>query len=672
MPRARRSLVAAGVLVLLGVAVAVVGAARPGRAEAAPPPWPREAVDSAATIAVQAQGRVAPLYTWAGYTLLGFNHQRRAVDAWGRKLKPLDWLLDVVLRPEAADRTACFLVPDDQVLAAVGMTPEGKKRRDRYSYRDLAPVRAEISRQARAHAHKEAVERTLVETYLVELSHDLLLYERLRGFLRFATEEIGVPADLRPALGGRERATMLDLAAVPREVGALLQRGAEHAHAAEGEAPAPDSVQAAESRRLAGAMLDVLDDASALHLLPPLEPSETEWSSPGDVLATAIRSGTPVPEPHAAILRALADMGRSADDPARLAEAVERVRSGGERLADARGEYGKIRLEVALLRWAPFHWSLGFYVLAFLGVAALWFAPRSRWLARIPWALLLVGLAIHVAGIVVRCILRERPPVSTLYETALFITAAAVAASLVIEWIGRQRIALSVAPVLGALGLFVANRYEILKGEDTFPKLVAVLDTNFWLSVHVTCITLGYAGGLLASALAHVTVLGRWTGLKRQDEGFYRTVGRMTYGALCFALLFSVVGTILGGIWANESWGRFWGWDPKENGALMIVLSQLAILHARMGGLLKTFGIALAAIGSGIIVAFSWWGVNLLGIGLHSYGFTTGIDTALKLFYGVEGAVILAGFVWWLAHRGPAGATPPPTGTAGASSAPRP
>ena len=103
----------------------------------------------------------------------------------------------------------------------------------------------------------------------------------------------------------------------------------------------------------------------------------------------------------------------------------------------------------------------------------------------------------------------------------------------------------------------------------------------------------------------------------------------MTYGVLCFALLFSVVGTILGGIWANESWGRFWGWDPKENGALLICLSQLAILHARMGGFLKPFGVAMAAIVAGCVVAFSWWGVNLLGVGLHSYGFTGGILTAL-------------------------------------------
>ena len=140
-------------------------------------------------------------------------------------------------------------------------------------------------------------------------------------------------------------------------------------------------------------------------------------------------------------------------------------------------------------------------------------------------------------------------------------------------------------------------------------------------------------------------------GIRRGDDGGYREVARMVYGTLCFALVFSVVGTILGGVWANESWGRFWGWDPKENGALMIVLSQLAILHGRMGGYLKAFGIAVATILQGVVVAFSWWGVNLLGVGLHSYGFTDGIWRALLAFYVVEGGVMLLGVSWALQQR---------------------
>jgi hypothetical protein len=109
--------------------------------------------------------------------------------------------------------------------------------------------------------------------------------------------------------------------------------------------------------------------------------------------------------------------------------------------------------------------------------------------------------------------------------------------------------------------------------------------------------------------------------------------------------------TILGGIWANESWGRFWGWDPKENGALLIVLTQLAILHARMGGYLREHGVCMAAAFGGTVVAFSWWGVNLLGVGLHSYGFTSGIHKALWTYYAIQWGIVLLGGYTWLRER---------------------
>jgi hypothetical protein len=146
-------------------------------------------------------------------------------------------------------------------------------------------------------------------------------------------------------------------------------------------------------------------------------------------------------------------------------------------------------------------------------------------------------------------------------------------------------------------------------------------------------------------------VAGRAVGLRRDDPGFYEHLSGTTYGMLGFALLFCVVGTILGGIWANESWGRFWGWDPKENGALMICLALLAVLHARQGALLGPFGVAVATVLCGCVVAFSWWGVNLLGIGLHAYGFTGGVLHGLVVFYAVEAAVLAAAAATWLTGR---------------------
>ncbi len=125
----------------------------------------------------------------------------------------------------------------------------------------------------------------------------------------------------------------------------------------------------------------------------------------------------------------------------------------------------------------------------------------------------------------------------------------------------------------------------------------------------------------------------------------------MTYGVVCFGLLFSFVGTMLGGVWANYSWGRFWGWDPKENGALMIVLWSLIILHARMGGYIRDFGLCVLSVIGAAIVAFSWWGVNLLGIGLHSYGFTSGIAKALITYWSIEAAVVAMSLAWYAMDR---------------------
>jgi ABC-type transport system involved in cytochrome c biogenesis permease subunit len=179
-----------------------------------------------------------------------------------------------------------------------------------------------------------------------------------------------------------------------------------------------------------------------------------------------------------------------------------------------------------------------------------------------------------------------------------------------------------------------------------------VLDTNFWLATHVTAITIGYGAGMFAALLANVYVVTKLLRVKRHDRDFHASLARMVYGVLCFGVIFATVGTILGGIWANESWGRFWGWDPKENGALLIVITELVILHARMGGILREELWVLATAFLGSVVAFSWWGVNLLGVGLHSYGFTSGIQRALWTYYAIQwGVVVIGGIAAWRSRR---------------------
>jgi ABC-type transport system involved in cytochrome c biogenesis permease subunit len=192
---------------------------------------------------------------------------------------------------------------------------------------------------------------------------------------------------------------------------------------------------------------------------------------------------------------------------------------------------------------------------------------------------------------------------------------------------------------------------------DTMHVLQAVLDTQFWLSTHVVTVTLGYGATFLAGLLGTCALVHRmWVGNVKTKHSDAKTVARvqdrlyrMTYGVVCFALFFSFIGTVLGGLWADDSWGRFWGWDPKENGALMIVLWNAAVLHARWDRWIGQRGFALFAIGGNIITAWSWFGTNQLGIGLHSYGFTSGV---LMLLMGyVLSQLILIGLGLLLARK---------------------
>lgn len=390
-------------------------------------------------------------------------------------------------------------------------------------------------------------------------------------------------------------------------------------------------------------LVQPLEASGALAVLPPAVDvaAEPEWLTPAQ-LEQRGRAGLSVDPEHARLMTHWQQLKRRRDDPRALHDTLADFGAGTRALMTARGEGARLDLELSYHRWGLLRWALAAFLLGFVAVAWSWLRPGSRWAPRLGLGASAAGaLAVSVV-IVLRCLIRGRPPVSTLYETVLFVTATGCLLALAMEWINRRRVGLAAAAVLGTLGVFLANGYELLDKQDTMPSLVAVLDTNFWLATHVTAITLGYSAGLLAALLGNGLLLARLFRVRRADAAWERSMSGMIYGVLAFAALFATVGTILGGIWANESWGRFWGWDPKENGALLIVITQVAILHARKAGRLRAFGTAWAAAFGGTVIAFSWWGVNLLGVGLHSYGFTSGIHSALWTYYLAQWAVCAA------------------------------
>jgi ABC-type transport system involved in cytochrome c biogenesis permease subunit len=189
----------------------------------------------------------------------------------------------------------------------------------------------------------------------------------------------------------------------------------------------------------------------------------------------------------------------------------------------------------------------------------------------------------------------------------------------------------------------------------------AVLDSNFWLATHVVVVTAGYSATFLAGFLAMIYIV-RGVFTRSLDKGTADALARMVYGIVCFATLFSFTGTVLGGIWADQSWGRFWGWDPKENGALIIVIWNAVILHARWGGMVKQRGLMALAIFGNIVTSWSWFGTNMLGVGLHSYGFTDAAFLALSGF--VASQLLLIGIAnlplekWRSFRKSPVPVTP--------------
>ena len=597
--------------------------------------WNSEILDVAKKLPVQDSGRVKPLDTLARFKLLRLNGKRKCTTPSGQILTPVEWLFDCIFFPEAVKTYRSFLIQNDTVLDAIGVSHDGRKKRDRYSFNELVPGRKKLFVLAHEYVKIEPKKRDPVQSQIVILAENIMDFERLAHYLDFARESTS-GFTFKPIFPN-----LIDPLSKKTPFSSILEA-----------ISSTENNRTFSSEPLLQKISRIGNRSTSIALFPPTTSRnvDTEWMTPAD-LCKRVLSGNKELQKQIQLLHTLEKLVQFREQPVHFKNHLREFQEGIKMLAEPRNEYSKIPLEVMFYKGKFFYYSLLVYVLSFLLIAISWLKLNSRILDKVIPLSIIFATGLLVTGITMRCIIRSRPPVSTLYETILFITAITVIVGLVIEYINRQKIAIVVCSVLGCLGLFLANKFEIKEGTDTMTSLVAVLDSNYWLSIHVTTVTIGYAAGLLAGAIAHIYIVGKALGLKRDDHNFYKSISRMTYGVICFGLFFSVVGTILGGLWANDSWGRFWGWDPKENGALMIILWELAIIHGRFGGLFRDLGVCMSAVFGACIVAFSWWGVNLLGVGLHSYGFASGIMNLLMIFYGLEAVVLFNGFFVWRRER---------------------
>ncbi len=281
-----------------------------------------------------------------------------------------------------------------------------------------------------------------------------------------------------------------------------------------------------------------------------------------------------------------------------------------------------ISIEVHEQELHPFQITWIFYLTAVILLAVSWQAD-SKWFYRLGWVSAVIAFLFHTYGFGLRIYLTGRPPVSNMYESVVWVSWGAVVFAMIFESISRKRYVLLSGGVVGTLCLIIADMAPTVLDASLQP-LQPVLRSNYWLTIHVLTITLSYSAYFLAWALGNIGLFFVLKGEKPTSER-PRTIVQSIYRCMQVGVVLLAAGIILGGIWADYSWGRFWGWDPKETWALIALLGYVAVLHGRLVGWIQNFGMMAAAVISFNLVIMAWYGVNyVLGAGLHSYGFGAG------------------------------------------------
>lgn len=592
------------------------------------------------------KGRPMPIDSFARNTLLRFSDYEKYRDAEDAKHPAITWVLDLMSDEEKARDARVFKIESKDVIEALGLTD---RKRSTYSFHELLhsdkidsikemgmltilrgleglnkfdpnkPREFDVSA-----SETPAADRSLFQRKIIELARkidDYVLLEFTVGSGRIV--DLMKAKSESPA----ETEAIAELAFKLREINRLHQQ-------AFNNLPIPLVVPThldAENR-------------------PAMEAFQTEWESVASAKVfhqiysemeqqtLEVEYKTP---PAIVMFTAMLD-----------AYSKGNVEQFNTKLKDYRAlldNYAHVDEDATLLaktgveafynRFGAFNLASWLYVFAgVLSAFGFLFLPQVFQRSAF-WTIVAIFI-IHTLALWGRIYISGRPPVTNLYSSAIFIGWAVVAGAVILEMISKLGIGNLVAAVAGFLTLRIAD--GLASDGDTFVVLEAVLDTQFWLATHVVCITLGYATTYLAGMFGVLYVmLGIFTPVL--DRKMSKEIARMTYGVLCFATFFSFVGTVLGGLWADDSWGRFWGWDPKENGALIIVLWNALVIHARWGNIVKDRGTAVLTVLGNVVVSWSWFGVNELGVGLHSYGFTEGRLAWLALFVASQLSIAAIG-----------------------------
>jgi ABC-type transport system involved in cytochrome c biogenesis permease subunit len=657
-------------------------------------------------------GRIQPFDSVARNSLLQIRSTGdvplEIVPSWQfwhhpKKLKSTEWLLEVFFKPQVADTRPIFLIHHPEIVSELKLEEKGVEKSGLryYTYEEIEPVIGEIGAQATKAGEIDDAQRTTYQKQMLKVANAVFLYRKLKNTIQ--------PEDTH------------NFAELIEQYRAALPAGLAAFRAQQSGGTVDDEAL----RKFSGLAqrFDMMAGLAVPLTVPPLDPKadRTAWLNVGTSLIAAIRTG----EIHPVVVF----FGQMATAYAhdKSAEFNSAVAGYKDWLAPAFAkEVGKGGAEFYFNQVKAFLHATIIYIFALvLACGALLtygISPNlSESLRRSAFYLIGLAFVVHTFGLIYRMVLEGRPPVTNLYSSAIFIGWGACVLGLVLERIYKVGLGSAVAALAGFITLLIAHNLAL--GGDTMEMMRAVLDTNFWLATHVVVVTFGYASTFVAGTLAMAyIILGIFTPLLGQKlnkrgaatmavaagwttgavsgavagpmvgiavgaataKGLSKEIGviglgtaltKMVYAIVCFATLFSFTGTVLGGIWADQSWGRFWGWDPKENGALLIVIWNVIILHARWGGLVKERGLMNLAIFGNVVTAWSWFGVNMLGIGLHSYGFMDSAFRWLMLFDFSQVVLIILGclpLAMWRSFQSRDASPPSLPKSPGGKSAPAP
>jgi ABC-type transport system involved in cytochrome c biogenesis permease subunit len=564
------------------------------------------------------KGRLKPLDTVARVNLMVISDGKQTFkDDEGKTQPAIKWLLDAMTSGGLDRQAKChkykvFRIDNLELLGLFGL--EIRPGSYRYSFSEMLPKLREFMVQAAKARKKGEKQRTLIEQKCVELDEHLRLYQQMVSQ--------SAPLIIPPQSDGdewRSYAELEDLA--EREMFAAIH---------------------AEAKRQG------LDVTKLKHqeLIEKFHPQIAQFLANRP---PAVKAMTEIFDTYRA--GKVSEFNRAVAD---YHQQLTHVPADNLR---------KVAYEFFFSRFDAFTHCGWLYFAVFLLSAGSWLAWTEP-LRRSAFWLGILTLVVHTWALLSRMYIQGRPPVTNLYSAAVFIGWGCLVLALILEWIYANSLGTFVAGLAG----FATMRLALFLGAsgDTLEMMQAVLDTNFWLATHVTIVTSGYAATFVAGILGAIYIL-RGVLTPSLDKDLAKSLTQMIYGTVCFATLLSFTGTVLGGIWADQSWGRFWGWDPKENGALIIVIWNALILHARWAGMVKQRGLAVLTIVGNMVTAWSMFGTNQLGVGLHAYGFSNALAVGLRWFWISQVVLIGIGLTplnRWRSFASGTGAATPATPSA--------